>query len=93
MEQDITYQRLDQTYDDNVGLMEPKDKLYQWVEKLSLLLAHSKSLFIINYIIVKAVISNGNPYENWLTQVGTIAIIYDCLHCVIQSDEAKAIFV
>ena len=37
--------------DDKVWLIEPKDKLYQWIEKLSQLLAHSETLFIINDII------------------------------------------
>ena len=38
-------------HDDNVSLIEPKDKLYQWVEKLSQLLARSETLFIIDDII------------------------------------------
>ena len=38
-------------HDDNVWLIEPKDKLYQWVEKLSQLLARSETLFIINDIL------------------------------------------
>ena len=38
--------------DDKVWLVEPKDKLYQWVEKLSQLLACSETLFIIDDIIV-----------------------------------------
>ena len=37
--------------DDKVWLIEPKDKLYQWVEKLSQLLACSETLFIIDGII------------------------------------------
>ena len=32
--------------DDKVWLIEPKDKLYQWIEKFSQLLAHSETLFI-----------------------------------------------
>ena len=36
---------------DNFWLIEPKDKLYQWTEKLPQLLAHSKTLFIIDDII------------------------------------------
>ena len=39
-------------YDDNIWLVEPKDKLYQWIEKLSLLLACSETLFIIDDIII-----------------------------------------
>lgn len=31
--------------------MKPKDKLYQWVDKLSQLLADSQTLFIIDDII------------------------------------------
>ena len=38
-------------HDDKVWLIEPKEKLYQWVEKLSQLLACSETLFIIDYII------------------------------------------
>ena len=38
-------------HDDNVLLIEPKDKLYKWVEILSLLLARSETLLIIDDII------------------------------------------
>ena len=38
-------------HDDKVWLIEHKGKLYQWVEKLSQLLASSKTLFIIDDII------------------------------------------
>ena len=38
-------------HDDKVWLIEPKDKLYQWEEKLSQLLARSEALFMINDII------------------------------------------
>ena len=37
--------------DDKVWLIEPKDRLYQWIEKLSQLLAHSETIFIIDDII------------------------------------------
>ena len=37
--------------DDKVWLVEPKDKLYKWIEKLSQLLVCSKTLFIIDDII------------------------------------------
>ena len=37
--------------DDKVWLIEPKDKLYQWTEKLSQLLPRSKKLIIIDNII------------------------------------------
>ena len=37
--------------DDKVWLVEPKDWLYQWIKKLSQLLAHSETLFIIDDII------------------------------------------
>ena len=37
--------------DDKVWLVEPKDKLYQWIEKLSQLLASFETLFIIDDII------------------------------------------
>ena len=38
--------------DDKVWLIEPKDKLYQWIEKLTQLLARSETLFIVDDIIV-----------------------------------------
>ena len=38
-------------HDGKVWLIEPKDKLYQWVEKLSQLLARLKTLFIVDDII------------------------------------------
>ena len=37
--------------DDKVWLIEPKDRLYQWIEKLPQLLARSETLFIIDDII------------------------------------------
>ena len=37
--------------DDKVWLIEPKDRLYQWIEKLSQLLAHSETFFITDDII------------------------------------------
>ena len=37
--------------DDKVWLIESKYRLYQWIEKLSQLLAHSETLFIIDDII------------------------------------------
>ena len=37
--------------DDKVWLVEPKDWLYQWIKKLSQLLARSEILFIIDDII------------------------------------------
>ena len=37
--------------DDRVWFIEPKDKLYQWIEGLSRVLAHSETLFIIDDII------------------------------------------
>ena len=47
-----TYHPRDWTkYDDKLWLIEPKDNLYQWIGKLSQLLAHFKILFIINGII------------------------------------------
>ena len=36
--------------DDKVWLIEPKNSLYQWIENLSQLLAHSETLFIIDDI-------------------------------------------
>ena len=38
-------------HDYNVWLIEPKDKLYQWIDKFSKLLAGSETLFIIINII------------------------------------------
>ena len=37
--------------DDKVWLIQPKDRLYQWIEKFSQLLVRSETLFIINDII------------------------------------------
>ena len=37
--------------DDKIFLVEPKDQLYQWIEKLSQLLATSETIFIIDDII------------------------------------------
>ena len=37
--------------DNNVWLVDPKDKLYQWIKKLSELLRFLKALFIIDDII------------------------------------------
>ena len=37
--------------DDKVWLVDPKDKLYQWNEKLPQLLSHSETLFIMDDII------------------------------------------
>ena len=37
--------------DDKVWLIEPKDRLYWWIEKLSELLSRSETLFIIDDII------------------------------------------
>ena len=39
-------------HDDKVWLAEPKDKLYQWIETLSQLLARSETLFIISSMIL-----------------------------------------
>ena len=41
---------------DKVWLIEPKDKLYQWIEKLPRLLARSETLFIIDDVIAKEVL-------------------------------------
>ena len=38
-------------HDNNFWFIELMDKLYQWKEKFSLLLAHSETLFIIDGII------------------------------------------
>ena len=47
-----TYYSNDQIENDGkVWLIEPKDKLYQWIEKLSQFLARSETLFIIDEII------------------------------------------
>ena len=70
--------------DDKVWLVEPKDKLYQWIEKLSQLLACSKTLFIIEDIITdEGVDKKGNPYSNWLSQVDIVTITYGCWHSLI----------
>ena len=41
---------------DKVWLIEPKDKLYQWIEKLPQLLARSEIQFIIDDVIAKEVL-------------------------------------
>ena len=46
-----TYHSRDWIKNDKVWVVEPKDKLYQWIEKLSQLLACSETLFIIDDII------------------------------------------
>ena len=46
-----TYSKDQIKNDDKVWLVDPKDKLYQWNEKLSQLLPHSETLFIIDDII------------------------------------------
>ena len=48
---------------DKIWLVEPKGKLYQWNEKLSKLLLHSKTLFIIVILsLMKVLTRGGNPY-------------------------------
>ena len=70
--------------DDKVWLIEPKDKLYQWIEKLSQLLACSKTLFIIEGIITdEGLDKKGSPYSNWLSQVDIVTITYGCSHGLI----------
>ena len=39
-------------HDDNVWIIEPKDKLYQWVGKLPQLLVGSETLFIIIHEVI-----------------------------------------
>ena len=46
-------------HDDNLWLTEPKDKLYQWIEKLSQLLARSETLFIIDNIVADESLDKG----------------------------------
>ena len=58
--------------DDKVWFIKPKDKLYQWIEKLSRLLAHWETAFIIDDIIA-----------DWLSQVDIGTIIYNCWHSLI----------
>ena len=49
--------------DNKVWLIEPNDKLYQWTEKLSQMLACSEALFIIKDIIAdEGLDKKGNPY-------------------------------
>ena len=35
-------------------------------------------------LLMKPLLSKGKPYQNWLSQVGIITIIYGCLHSLIQ---------
>ena len=50
--------------DDKVWLVEPKNRLYQWIEKLSQLLARSETLFITDDIIADEENNKkkGSPY-------------------------------
>ena len=50
--------------DDKVWLVEPKNRLYQWIEKLSQLLARSETLFITDDIIADEGLDKkkGSPY-------------------------------
>ena len=70
--------------DDKVWLIEPTYKLYQWIEKLSQLLAHSETQFIIDDIIVdEGLDKKGSPLQNWPSLVNIVTIIYSCLHSFI----------
>ena len=68
--------------DDKVWLIELKDKLYQWIGKLSQLLARSETLFIIDHIIADEGLDKRRQSLLELAQVGIVTTIY-----------AKAIFV
>ena len=46
-------------HDGNAWLIKPKDKLYQWIEKLLLLLAGSETLFILDNI------TGDESLDNW----------------------------
>ena len=57
--------------------------LYQWSEKLSLLLARSEALFIVDDIIVDESLDKwSQSLLNW--QAGIVTIMYGCLQCLIQ---------
>ena len=56
-----TYYSKDWIKNDKVWLIEPRDRLYQWIEKLSQLLALSETLLMISSLM-KAWIRKGSPY-------------------------------
>ena len=65
--------------DDNVWLVDPKEKLYQWIKKLSDLLRFLGVLFIIDDIIANKdldLIRGGSPCKNYLFLVGIEATTY-----------------
>ena len=62
--------------DDKVWLMEPKDKLYQWIKMLLQLLARSETLFIIDDIIADESLDKPRQsLSEFVSQVGIITII------------------
>ena len=66
------------TQDDNAWFIEPKGKLYQWVDKFSVLLVCSETLFIINEIIAdESLHKQRKSVLKFCVDVGTI--IYGCL--------------
>ena len=66
------------THKDNLQLIEPKDRLYQWKEKLLLLLAHSETLFIIDDIIADE--SLDKQWQSLLELAISSTIIHHCNH-------------
>ena len=78
-----TYHSKDWTKnDDKVWLIEPKDKLYQWIEKLSQLLPRSKTLFIVDDIVADED-RDKKGYSNWLSLVDIMTILYGRSHSLI----------
>lgn len=72
--------RLDQTWWQYLAYWTKRQ--YQWVEKLSQLLAQSGTLSIIDYIIYRK--SENKRSQSLLELVGIVTIIYGCSHRPIQ---------
>ena len=65
--------------DPEVILIEPGNSLYHWIEKMSNLLAGSKSLFLIDDIIVYETLDKRRHLcLTWLYQAIIEAIHYGC---------------
>ena len=72
--------------DDEVWLIDPKDNLYQWIEKLSELLRFLEVLFIIDDIIAnESLDKRKQPLLESLSQVDIRVIIYGYWHKLIVS--------
>ena len=77
--------RYNQTYknrawissDPNVYLIEPKDKLFEWLAKLSRIFAGEDTLFIIDdFLSDESIDKRLNRYLNWQYQVDIGSTVY-----------------